>query len=111
MIQALMDTEVEIVRYGPTGEDDLGRPVRGEVSRTESIARIEQRGSIEGEAFVADRWRASLPWGIDIDADDELHEGGRTFRVDGTPNIMSIPGFPALDRVEVELLYVGRVDA
>ena len=111
MIQALMDTPVEIVHYGPTGEDDLGRTVRGEVARFDTIARLEQRGTVEGEAFVANQWRASLPLGTDIDADDILLEGGREFKVDGTPNIMSIPGFPALDRVEVALTYVGRVDA
>jgi hypothetical protein len=106
-----MDTAVAIVEYSSPEDDEYGRPVRVELSRTISMARLEQRGSTEGEAFVADRWRIALPAGTKISADAEVWEGNRKFRVDGTPNHLSIPGFSALDRTEAELIYVGAIDA
>lgn len=110
MITSMMNDRVTIVRLsdGPTNE--YGRPSRV-AQRFDSRARIEQRASREGEAYTIDIWRLALPPRTPIDAGDEVEYQGRRFSVVNAPDNLSIPGFSALDRVEVDLKFVGRLDA
>jgi hypothetical protein len=111
MMGLLMNTRGTVVNYSNAGEDELGRPARTETGRTEDVPlRLDQIGSVEGEAFTTDRWRAEAPIDLVIDAGDEILEGGRRFIVEGSPNRMIHPFVPSLARVEVLLTYVGTVD-
>lgn len=104
----LLDKRVTLVRFGETGRDRLDRPVLGEVSRTEGVpARLEQQGSVEGEEYVADKWRAFLPADVVLGSGDRLIEGGRTYAVDGSPELVGIPGFPYMSHVVAHLVIVG----
>lgn len=107
MIGALMPHTVEVVEYTDAARDELGRRGRVEVARRTYRALLEQRGTVEDEAFVADAYRLALPPGAVITAGSEVIEGGRRFTVEGSPNRMALPGFPALDRIEVALKLVG----
>jgi hypothetical protein len=111
MITALMNDTVTIVRLSDGAIDEYGRPSRDEAARVESSARIEQRASRENEAFVIDTWRIALPAQTEIDAGDEVEYQGKRFSVINAPDNLSIPGFSALDRVEVDLKFVGTIDA
>jgi len=111
LITALMNDSVIIVRLSDGATDEYGRPSRDEAERLNSRARIEQRASREGEAFTVDTWRIALPAGTLIDAGDEIEYQAKRFSVINAPDNLSIPGFSALDRVEVDLRYVGPIDA
>jgi hypothetical protein len=111
LITSLMNDDVIIVRLSDGAVDEYGRPSRDEAERLNSRARIEQRSSREGEAFTVDVWRLALPAGSLIDAGDEVEYLGKRFSVINAPDNLSIPGFPFLDRVEVDLRYVGPLDA
>lgn len=111
MITALMNDSVVILRLSDGPTDEYGRPSRDESERLNSRARIEQRASVEGEGFTTDKWRIALPTGSLIDSGDEIEYQGRRFSVINAPDNLSIPGFPFLDRVEVDLRYVGPLDA
>jgi len=106
-----MNDEVVIVRLSDGATDEYGRPSRDEAERLNSRARIEQRASREGEAFTVDTWRIALPPNTAIDAGDEVEYQGKRYSVLQAPDNLSIPGFSALDRVEVDLRYVGTLDA
>jgi hypothetical protein len=111
MITALMNDTVAIVRLSDGAADEYGNPSRDEAERIESRGRIEQRASREDEAYVVDVWRIALPAGTRIDAGDEVEYQGKRFSVINAPDNLSIPGFSALDRVEVDLKFVGPIDA
>lgn len=110
MIGNLLGQRVTLVQIGVTGRDPLGKPKTGETSRTSDIpARLEQRGSQEGDAYVVNSWVAYLPAGTEVSERDVLIEGSRRFEVEGTPALNSVPGFPAADHLAVSLKYVGEV--
>lgn len=110
MIGALMDLRVAIVRVGVTGTDPLGKPITSEISReTDVPARLEQRGTEEGDAYVVNSWQGFLPPGTDVHERDQILHGGRTFEVEGTPSNQRVPGFPSADHVAVALKYVGVI--
>jgi hypothetical protein len=111
LITALMNDNVIIVRLSDGITDEYGKPSRDEAARLNSRARIEQRGSREGEGYTTDTWRIALPAGSLIDAGDEIEYQGKRFQVINAPDNLSIPGFPFLDRAEVDLRYVGPIDA
>jgi hypothetical protein len=111
LITAFMNDDVVIVRLSDGATDEYGRPSRDESERLNTRARIEQRSSVEGEAFTTDVWRIALPAGTQIDAGDEVEYSGKRFSVINAPDNLSIPGFPFLDRAEVDLRYVGPIDA
>lgn len=111
MISAMMNDSVIIVRLSDGAVDEYGKPSRDTASRISSKARIEQRASREGEAYVIDIWRIALPAGTTIDAGDEVEYQAKRYTVSNAPDHLSIPGFSALDRVEVDLKYVGAIDA
>ena len=111
MITALMNDSVVIVRLSSGAENEYGRPSRDVAARVSSRARIEQRSSREGEAFTVNIWRIALPANTQIDAGDEVEYQGKRFEAINAPDNLSIPGFSALDRVEVDLRYVGPIDA
>lgn len=107
----LMDSRVTLRHYAPSSEDELGRVTRVLAGTEDTVARLEQRASIEANtlAFTTDRWHAAFPEGTQLEAGDEVVQGSRLFRVDGAPNAMSVPGFPVLNRLEAELIYLGPV--
>jgi hypothetical protein len=111
LITSLMNDSVVIVRLSDGATDEYGRPARDEAERLNTRARIEQRSSREGEAFTVDVWRIALPALTAIDAGDEVEYQGKRFSVLNAPDNLSIPGFPFLDRAEVDLRYVGPIDA
>jgi len=111
MINALMNDTVVIVRMGDSTDSEYGRPSRAELSRALTRGRIEQRGSREEESFTVDTWRVALPIDSVIDAGDVIEYEGKRFDVISAPDRLTIPGFSGLDRVEVDLRYVGRLDA
>ncbi len=103
---------VERVRHGRTGaKDRMGNWVIGEVSRVPTRARLEQVGSREDDtdAYVVDQWRAFFPAGFDLKAADIIEHRGRKFTVEGTPELSTVPGFPAADHVGAILRYVGEL--
>lgn len=104
-----MSQTADVVRTGITGRDALNKPVYGEVSRTTYPARLEQRGTAEGEAFVVDAWTAYLPADADVRPGDSVETAGREFAVQGTPSRNTIPGFPGVDHLQVELRFIGEV--
>lgn len=110
MIAALMGSTVTVVRQGVTGKDPLGKAIVGEISRVTVPARLEQRGSEEGDAYVVNSWAAYLPASTEVKERDVLIEGDRRFQVEGTPALNRIPGFPAADHLAVNLKYVGEVE-
>ena len=111
MITSLMNDTVTIVRLSNGEVDEYGKPSRETSERLNSRARIEQRGSREGEAYTVDTWRIALPPQTQIDAGDEVEYQGKRFSVINAPDNLSIPGFPFLNRVEVDLRFVGPIDA
>lgn len=109
-LASLLPQTVTVVRYDNSTEDDRGNPTRAETSRSDVRGRLEQIRSLErttGQDTVSDRWRLYLPAGTAIDAGDEVEEGGRTFRVDGTPAL--IYGAVSVHHIEAILLYLGDV--
>lgn len=108
MIAALMSDPVVIVKRGVTGTDRLGKDVYGDVARINTVGRLEQVGSVEGEEYVANRWRAYLLVDEDVTALDVIEAQGKRFQLDGEPAVNSIAGFPATDHLLAQLTYVGR---
>lgn len=109
MLGLFFKDRVDLVHNGPTGQKDrLGKDVVGEVSRDRAVrALLQQVGSAEGEEYVKDAWRLYLPARTELRAADAVVEGSRRFTVDGSPESVSLPGFPALRFVVARLNYVG----
>lgn len=106
-----MGSFVTVIRQGVTGRDPLGSETVGETSRTEGVrARLEQRGSKEGDAYVVNAWQAYLPVGSDVRERDVILWDGRRFEVEGTPAVQRVPGFPSADHLDVALKYVGAAE-
>lgn len=109
-LSQLLPQTVSLVRYTASGEDLYGNPdVTGTTVAT-SRARLEQLGSRENDTdrmTVTDQWRVFLPAGTQLRAGDELLEGGRRFRVEGTPEV--VYGASSAHHVEARLTYAGDV--
>lgn len=110
MTLSLLPQTVTVVTYDNSTEDAYGNPTRAQASSTSVPGRLEQMRSLEttlGQDTVLDRWRAFLPAGTAINAGDEIEEGGRRFRVDGTPEL--VYGASSVHHIEATLVYSGDV--
>ena len=98
-----------IRRYGPGARDALGRVVPTLLSTTTVNGLLQLSGSLEGEAFVVDRFRATMPIGTDLRAADEVLARGSVYTVEGTPFEAHPPGVKSIGIVTAVLKYVGPV--
>lgn len=98
-----------IRRYGPGGKSPLGKPTRILLSETPADGLLDQTGTVEGEAFVVDKMRATMPIGTDLRADDEVEARGDLYTVEGRPFAVGVPGFVSIGVVTAVLQYVGPV--
>ena len=99
-----------IKRYGPGPKDALGRPTRVLVSTSEPIdGRLDLTGTVEGEAFVVDKFRSTMPIGTDLRAADDVESEGKIYTVEGTPFAITAPGSKSIGVVTAVLKYVGPV--
>lgn len=98
-----------IRRYETNGRDSLGRPARSVASETTVDGLLRQTGTVEGEAYVADRLVATMPIGTDLRPDDEVVCRGRLYEVDGSPTTSVVPGMSTVGIVTAALTYVGPV--
>ncbi|WP_348240523.1 hypothetical protein, partial [Salmonella enterica] len=73
-----------IRRYGPGPKDPLGKPTRVVVREEVVDCIIRQTGSVEGEAFVVDEFRAALPLNTDHRPADEIICKGRVYTLQGS---------------------------
>src|SRR4051812_16636233 len=99
---------VSIVHHTSGAGDAYGNAARTAGTPVSVAARLEQLTSTEttlGQDTVLDRWRLFLPVGTVIGAGDDVTEGGRTFRVDGTPE--QVYGPAAAHHIEAVLVYTG----
>lgn len=106
----LLPQTVTVVRYVEAAENEYGNPDFVEEAATEVKARLEQIATREttlDRDTVLDRWRAILPAGTDIGPGDDIVEGDRLFKVEGTPEI--VYGASAAHHVEVLLTYRADV--
>lgn len=112
MIGLLMERDLfTVVRKLPAGKDSLGRPKTATISRATSDGRLEQTTTVEGEAFVVNRYRAFFPVGTELHADDEIECRGDRYTVQGAPSVERVPGFPAISNLAATLQYVGPVSS
>lgn len=95
-------------RYGPGPKDPLGKPTRVVVSETVVDGILAQTDSIEGEAFVVDKLRATMPLGTDLRPADEVLARGLVYKVEGTP-VESVIPTTKIGVVQAVLEYVGPV--
>lgn len=92
-----------------TGRDALGRPIKG-TSRSEPIDGIlRQTGSIEGEAFVVDEFKATLPLGTVLRVNDTVEARGQIYKVKGSPFETIVPR-SRIGVLSATLEYVGPVN-
>jgi hypothetical protein len=98
-----------IKRYGPGVKDALGRTTRALLSSTLADGLLAQTGTAEGEAFVVDEFRATMPLGTDLRASDEVESGGKLYTVKGSPFSSHAPGMKSVGVVTAILKYVGPV--
>lgn len=98
-----------IRRYGPGPKDALGRITKIVVSSTVVDGLLSQTGTAEGEAFVVDEFRATMPLGTDLRPSDEVESDGKVFTVKGTPFSATVPGMKTVGVVTATLKYVGPV--
>ena len=104
----IFDTTITIVNYGITGTDKLGKPIRSITKRRPNIrARLTLQTSEEGETYTTDRYRGMLDPRATIAAKDEILHRGRTFRVEGSPEIQT-SGFRPLDHIAVNLKLISE---
>lgn len=106
---ALFERNLFVIRrHTAGGEDALGRPTQT-VSLSDPVDGIlRPTGSVEGEAFVVDQYKATFPLGTDLRAADEVEARGAVYTVEGTPFATVVP------RTNVGVLgavlqYVGPV--
>lgn len=93
-----------------TGRDALGRPTKSATSWGEPVNGIlSQSGTAEGEAFVVNLFRATMPLGTDLREDDEVLARGLVYTVEGTPFSASPPGVKDIGIVTAVLKYVGPI--
>ncbi len=98
-----------IRRYGPGAKDSLGRTTRTLLSETTVNGLLQPTGTLEGEAFVVDRFRSVMPIGTDLHVSDEVYAEGKKYTVEGTPFEASAPGAKSVGVVTAILKYVGTV--
>lgn len=104
----LFDTAVTVVNYGTTGTDKLGKPIRGVLRRRPNVrARLTMQQSEEGETYTADRYRGMLSPETPVSAKDELVHRGRTFRVEGSPELQD-SGLRSLRHIAVVLKLISE---
>lgn len=99
----------QIQRSVPGVRDALGRPtsVFGTVATVDGI--LQPTGTLEGEAFVVDQFRAIMPLGTDLRPADRVLSGGRVYTVQGTPFEARPPGSKSIGIVTATLKYTGPV--
>lgn len=99
----------KIRRYGTGPKDSLGRTTRVLTSETTVNGLLQPTGTLEGEAFVVDRFRAVMPIGTDLQLTDEVIADGKKYTVEGTPFEASAPGAKSIGVISAVLKYVGPV--
>lgn len=106
---AIMEPGLFLIRrYGPEKKDALGRITRPLLSETRVNGLLDPSGTAEGEAFVVDQFRATLPLGTDLRPSDEVVARGKTYTVEGTPFDAVVPR-TQIGVMQAVLKYVGRV--
>lgn len=100
-----------IRRYGVGPKDALGRPTKVLQSETTVSGLLSLTGTVEGEAFVVDLFRATMPVGTDLRPADEVLSQGKVYTVQGTPFSVHAPGSKSVGVVTAVLKYVGPVTA
>lgn len=100
-----------IFRATVTGKDSLNRPVVSMAAlpgdRIEGL--LQQTGTVEGEAYVVDKFRAIMPINADLRTSDEVEARGDRYKVEGTPFIATVPRMPNVGVLTAVLKYVGPV--
>lgn len=110
VFSAIFDRDLfTIRRYGVGPKDALGRPTRALLSTTTVDGLLGLTGTVEGEAFVVDLFRATMPIGTDLRAADEVESLGKVYTVQGTPLSVHAPGAPSVGVITAVLKYVGPV--
>lgn len=99
----------KIRRYGPGAKDTLGRPTRTLLSEATVNGLLQPTGTLEGEAFVVDRFRSIMPLGTDLRPADEVIAEGRVYTVEGSPFSTSAPGAKSVGVITAVLKYIGPV--
>lgn len=107
----LLPQTLTLVRFSTTGvENEYGNMGLVEDAPVIVRGRLDQIGTTEttlSQDTVADRWRVFLPAGTVLGAGDVIREGGRNFRVDGTPEI--VYGATSPHHVEALLIYTADI--
>lgn len=107
---ALFTKGLFTIRRATSGaKDAYGRPAQT-VSDVATVPGILQpTGTLEGEAFVVDRFRAIMPLNTDLRVGDEVVADGRVYTVEGTPFESQAPGSKSVGITTAVLKYVGPV--
>jgi len=112
IFDALLEPDLFLIRrFGASTKDSLGRTTRTLLSETPADGLLIQTGSLEGEAYVVDEFRATLPLRADLRADDEVVSRGKRYTVKGTPFAATVPRMPSVGVLTAVLKYVGPVTA
>lgn len=113
VFSAVFDADLFIIkRYGPGTKDALGRTTRQLVYTSPPLeGRLDLTGTVEGETFVVDKFRSTMPAGTDLRSGDEVEAEGKTYTVEGTPLYAHVPGMRSIGVVTAVLKYVGPVAA
>jgi hypothetical protein len=99
-----------IKRYGVGAKDALGRPTRVLTSTSEPVdGLLSLTGTVEGEAYEVNKFRATLPLGTDLRSADEVVAEGEVYTVEGKPAEFHAPGSRSVGVVTAVLKYVGPV--
>lgn len=92
---------------GTTTRDANGRLVKTLTVVSTVDGLLQPTGTLEGEAFVVDRFRAIMPLGTDLRAADEVRSRGRVYTVEGTPFEARPPRSKRVGVLTAVLKYVG----
>ena len=111
MIQMFFEKGLFVIeREQPAGRNAVGermsawQPVGDPVD-----GRLDQLTTVEGEAIIVNRFRATMPYGTDLRPSDRVRVNGSVYEVTGKPNEQKFPGFVSLSIVAAVLEYVGEV--
>ena len=106
---AIMEPGLFLVRRYKAGpKDPYGKPTKIIDTEVRVNGLLNPTGSAEGEAFVVDRFRATLPLGTDLRPTDEIIARGKTYSVEGTPFEAVVPR-TRIGVLQAVLKYVGTV--
>jgi len=116
---ALMEPNLfTIRRYGAGKKDAYGKATKTLLSEVRvngllspasaSGTSTSGTGSAEGEAFIVNMFRATIPLGTDLLATDEIVSKGKTYSVEGTPFEAVVPR-TRIGVLQALLKYVGEV--